>query len=138
MADTDKGNRGPGTTTGAGQTGATSSAATTHAGEAASNLGEKAQQVASAASERAGQAVHGVGQGMSSLAGTLRQNAPHEGMLGSAASAVAEGLETGGRYLQESDLGEIGEDLAAFFRRYPVACVVGALGLGFLLGSMRR
>jgi hypothetical protein len=107
-------------------------------GEAASNLGERAQQAASTAAERAGQTVQSVGQGTSSLAGTLRQNAPHEGMLGSAASAVASGLEAGGHYLQEHDLSDIGEDLATFFRRYPVACVLGVLGLGFLLGSLRR
>jgi hypothetical protein len=108
------------------------------AGEAATNLGDKAQQLASAASERAGQAVQSVGQGMSSLAGTLRQNAPHEGMLGSAASTVAQGLEAGGHYLQEHDLGDITQDLGEFVRRYPVQCMLGALAVGFMLGSLRR
>ncbi len=75
---------------------------------------------------------------MSSLADTLRHNAPREGMLGTAASAVAGGLEASGQYLQEHDLSDIGDDLATFFRRYPIACVAGAFGLGLLLGSMRR
>ncbi len=107
--------------------------------ETASNLGARAQEVASGAAERADDALASVGQGMSSLAGTLRHSAPHEGMLGSAAGAVAGGLEASGRYLQEHGIADMGEDLRGFIRQHPLASVLAVLGLGFVLGcGMRR
>jgi hypothetical protein len=65
------------------------------ASDIASNVGQRAQDLASAAGERAEDAISSVGQGMSSLAGTIRQNVPREGTLGSAAGAVAGGLRCG-------------------------------------------
>jgi methyl-accepting chemotaxis protein len=121
-----------------GQTQGTASSATKGIKEAASNLGQKAQEMASAATERAGDALGSVGQGMSNLAGTIRQNVPREGMLGSAAGTVAEGLETGGRYLREHDLGDIGEDLGRLVRQHPVPALLTVFGIGFLLGSALR
>src|SRR5437879_2647559 len=61
--------------------------------DTASNLGHRAQDMASRAGDRAEDAISSVGQGMSHLAGTLRQKAPHEGRLGSAAGTVADRLE---------------------------------------------
>ena len=113
--------RGQGTTTSAAQT----------AKEAAANLGQKAQ-------ERAGEALGAVGQGMSNLAGSIRQNVPREGMLGSAAGSVAEGLETGGRYLREHDVNEIGADIGRLVRQHPVPALLTVFGIGFLLGSALR
>src|SRR6516164_10058000 len=88
--------------------------------ETATNVGHRAQELAGAAAHRADEALASAGHGMSSLAGTLRQNAPREGMLGSAAGSVADALETGGRYLQEHGLKDMGEDLRGFVRQYPV------------------
>lgn len=130
------------------------------ASEAASNLGHKAQdlastaadkgqQYASAAADTARHAAHvagektddalsSVGQGMRSLAGNIRQNAPREGVLGSASSTVAGQLETGGRYLEEHGLKDIGEDATKLVRQYPVASLLAVFGFGFLLGSALR
>jgi hypothetical protein len=106
--------------------------------DAASNLGDKAKDLASGAVERTDDALASVGQGMESLAGTLRQKAPHEGMLGSTASAVAGQLEAGGRYLQEHGLEDMGEDLRRLIRQYPLGSVLAVFGAGFLLGRMWR
>jgi ElaB/YqjD/DUF883 family membrane-anchored ribosome-binding protein len=106
--------------------------------EAASNLGARAKDVASSAAERTDDTLASVGQGMSSLAGTLRQSAPREGMMGSAAGAVADRLEASGRYLQEHGLEDMGEDLRSFVRQYPLGSVLAVFGLGFLMGSALR
>jgi len=146
------------TASAAGQTvqeakGAAKDAASTlgqQARDAASNLGQQAKDVASTAADKAKEfgkeagakaddALHSVGQGMSSLAGTLRQSAPQSGMLGSAAGTVAEQLESGGRYLSEHDMGEIGKEVTNVIRRYPIPSLVCVFGIGFLLGgAMRR
>jgi len=75
---------------------------------------------------------------MSSLAGPLRQSAPREGMLGTAASTVAGQLEAGGRYLSQHGMGEIGDDLGNLVRQYPIPSLLAVFGFGFLLGSAMR
>lgn len=110
--------------------------------EAASNLGHKAQEYASsaagAAGARADDALAATGQGMSSLAGTIRQRGPQEGMLGSAAEYVAGGLEAGGEYLQEHGVRDIGEDVSRLVRRHPLPSLLVVFGLGYMLGSALR
>jgi hypothetical protein len=94
--------------------------------------------VASAAADRADDAMSSVGQRMSSMAGSLRERAPREGMVGSAASAVADRLDQGGRYLQEHDLGDMTNDLAGVIRRNPLPSLLVAFGLGFFIGMASR
>jgi hypothetical protein len=106
--------------------------------ETASNVGQQAREYASKAGDKAEDTLHSVGQGMSSLAGTLREKAPEGGMLGSAAGSVADQLDAGGRYLREHDLGDIGDDLAKVIRRYPVASLLCVFGIGFLMGGALR
>jgi len=106
--------------------------------ETASNLGDRAQDLAAGATERAGEGIASLGQGMSSLAGTLRERAPNEGMLGSAAAAVADRLDAGGHYLQEHGLEDMGEDLRELIRKYPLGSALAVFGAGFLLGNALR
>lgn len=106
---------------------------THRAQEAGSTVAQKASEMASTAQRRADEALSNVGQGMSSLAGQVRQNAP-EGMLGSAAGAVADRLQSGGRYLQEHGVGDMADDMSSVVRRYPLPALCVGFGLGFLLG----
>jgi len=106
--------------------------------DAASSAAGTAKEYASKAGDKAEDAMHSVGQGMSSLAGTIREGVPHSGMLGSAAGTVAEQLEAGGRYLREHDLGDVGEELTAVVRRHPIPAVLCVFGIGFLLGGALR
>ena len=73
-----------------------------------------------------------VGGGMESLGGTIRDKGPHSGVLGSATSAVAGTLESGGRYLHEQGLSGIADDVTNTIRRHPVPALLIAVGLGFL------
>jgi len=102
--------------------------------ETASNVATKASDLASQAADRADDAISSVGSGMSSLAGQLRQNAPREGTLGSAASTVAGTLEQGGRYLQDHGVRDMADDATNLIRRYPVQSLLVGFGVGLLLG----
>jgi ElaB/YqjD/DUF883 family membrane-anchored ribosome-binding protein len=102
----------------------------------ASQAAQRAQEAASAAAARAEGAVSGVGERMGTLADTIRERAPHEGMIGSAASAVADRLEAGGTYLREHDLREMSGDLDAFVRQHPWPSLLACFGLGCLIGMM--
>lgn len=112
--------------------------------EAAANVAEKVKEAATSAAHRAGdmasnvghkaeQATSAVGGSMRSLAGTIRENAPQGGMIGSMSSNVAGSLESGGRYLQEHGLRGIGEELTNLIRRNPLPAVLLGIGLGFLI-----
>jgi ElaB/YqjD/DUF883 family membrane-anchored ribosome-binding protein len=106
--------------------------------DTASGVAQKAQDFASAAGHRAESALSSVGQGMSSLAGTLQENAPHEGMLGSAASTVADQLRSGGQYLQHHDFSDIAGDLTSLIRSHPMPAICVAFGVGWLIGMASR
>ena len=79
-----------------------------------------------------------MGQRMSSMGGSLRQTASRGGVVGSAAGAVANRLESGGRYLQEHGVSEITDDLGNVVRRNPFSTLCIAFGVGFLIGMVAR
>lgn len=112
----------------------TASALGHRAQETASNVTHRAQEAASTVGQKADEAIAGAGSQMSSLAGTIRQNAPREGVLGSASTAVADRLQEGGRYLQEHGLSDMAEDMTGVVRRYPMQSLLVGFGLGFLVG----
>jgi hypothetical protein len=103
------------------------SSATQTASDMASNVGHRVEDATST-----------VGSGMRNLAGTLRENLPHEGMMGSASSAVADTLERGGRYLEEEGLSGLGEDLTSLIRRNPIPALLVGIGVGFLIARSMR
>jgi hypothetical protein len=97
-----------------------------------SDMKNKAQELGSTMTEKAGNAATSVGHGMSSLAGTIRQTAPAEGMVGSAASTVASQLEAAGSYLQDSSVENMARDLTGLIRRYPLQALLIGFSVGYL------
>src|SRR5262245_32775394 len=84
-------------------------------------------------------AVAAVGEKIGSLAEAIRERAPHEGAVGTAATAVAEKLDVAGSYLQEKDFNHVMGDVSSMIRRYPVPSLLVGLGIGYLLArSVRR
>jgi len=125
------------------------SSAAHNVGETASSAAQKAKEMASSATQRAGdvasnvghkaeEATSSVGSSMRSLAGTLRENLPHEGVMGTASSAVADSLDRGGRYLEEEGLKGIGEDLTNIIRKNPIPAVLIGIGVGYLIARSLR
>jgi hypothetical protein len=102
------------------------------------DMARKAGDAATNAGQRAGEAVSSVGGQMRNLAGTIRQNAPSEGVMGSAASTVADSLEAGGRYLEEETLAGLGREATELIRRYPLQAVLVGIGIGFLMARATR
>ena len=111
--------------------------ASSAAQQAQDYLGQS-REMASNLEHRAEEALSTVGQQMQSLAGNLRQRAPQEGMLGTAASAVASTLETGGNYLQQQHLNDMVDDVSEVIRRYPLQSVLVGIGVGFCLARSFR
>jgi len=104
--------------------------------DAASNVAHKASEAGSYISHKVEDATSSTGSGMRSVADSIRDRGPHEGMLGQASSAVADTLDTYGRELEERGLSGIADDLANTVRRHPVPSVLIGIGLGFMLARM--
>jgi len=84
------------------------------------------------------QPISAVGEKIGSLAEAIREKAPHEGAVGTAATAVAEKLDVAGSYLQEKDLNHVLSDVSSMIRRYPVPSLLVGLGIGYLLARSTR
>jgi len=100
----------------------------------AANVANKAQETASVAVEKTNEGIAAVGHRMSALGNTVREAAPHEGAIGSAATTVADRLQAGGHYLEGHDLKDMGKDLTSLVRQYPLQSVLVGFGIGCLLG----
>jgi hypothetical protein len=106
--------------------------------DSASAVAASVQDAATSAGQKAEHATSTVGSGMQSLAGNIRENLPREGMLGSASNAVADTLESGGRYLQEEGFKGIAEDLTNLVRRNPIPALLLGIGIGYLIARSIR
>jgi uncharacterized protein YjbJ (UPF0337 family) len=84
------------------------------------------------------QPISAVGEKIGSLADVIREKAPHEGAVGTAATTVAEKLDVAGSYLQEKDLNHVLSDVSNMIRRYPVPSLLVGLGIGYLLARSTR
>jgi ElaB/YqjD/DUF883 family membrane-anchored ribosome-binding protein len=73
---------------------------------------------------------------MKNLAGTIRQSAPGEGVMGSVGSSVADTLESSSQYLQQHGLGDMADDVTNMVRRNPIPAMLVCVGIGFCLGQL--
>jgi uncharacterized protein YjbJ (UPF0337 family) len=96
------------------------------------------EETAASAAAMASQPISAVGEKIGSLAGVLREKAPHEGAVGTAATTVAEKLDAAGSYLQERNVDHMMSDLSGMIRRYPVPSLLVGLGIGYLIARSTR
>lgn len=101
--------------------------------EVIAGMAAKAQELGAAAVSTASEAATAVGEQIGSLAGVIRDHAPREGTMATAATAVAGGLESASTYLKEKDYENLATDLTALVRHYPVQALLVGVGLGYLL-----
>jgi hypothetical protein len=104
--------------------------------EQASSMAHAVGDAGAAVGEKANDATAAVGSRMNSVAGTIRETMPREGVLGTASSSVAGSLESGGRYLQEKNIGGMAEDITNLIRRNPVPALLVGVGIGFVLAKV--
>jgi hypothetical protein len=96
------------------------------------DLKTKAQELGSTMTEQASNTTTSMGQGMNSLASTIRQQSPSAGIVGSAASTVANQLEAAGSYLQNNRFDNMARDLIGVVRRYPLPSLLLGFSFGYL------
>lgn len=97
----------------------------------------KASEVGDAAASKVDSAMTATGEQMSTLAQTVRENAP-EGKVGEVASKAADALDRGGEYLQVADLQMVRGDLERVIREHPIESLLVGVGLGYLVARATR
>jgi ElaB/YqjD/DUF883 family membrane-anchored ribosome-binding protein len=101
--------------------------------DAASTATDTAREWTNTAGKKAEDALGAVGSSMSSLAGTVRESLPHEGMMGQASEYVADALESGGRYIQQEGFSGMAEDVTNLIRKNPIPALLVGIGIGYLI-----
>ncbi len=91
------------------------------------------QQAASYLGHKAEDATAAVGNSLRAAGDVIRQNAPHDGTLGKASSAVARTLEETGDYLKREGLEGMACDMTNMVKKNPIPALFIAVGVGFLL-----
>ena len=107
-------------------------------GGAFANMTAKAQELGSTAANKANEAAAVVGEKIGSMANVIRDNAPHDGPVSNAATAVVEGLESASSYLKEKKFDQLAKDVTALVHTYPVQSLLIGVGLGYLLARRTR
>lgn len=97
-----------------------------------------AQELGATAATKANEAATIVGEKIGSLATVIREHAPHDGAVATAATAVADGLESAGSYLREKKVDDLAHDVTALVRTYPIQSLLIGVGLGYLLARRSR
>jgi hypothetical protein len=101
--------------------------------DAASSVAQSAEDAATYVGHKAEDATAAVGGGLKSLGHTIRDHTSQSGMVGEASSAVANSLESTGRYLQEEGLEGMAADVTSLIRRNPIPALLVGFGVGFLI-----
>jgi len=104
----------------------------------AGNAAQTARSAAATVGHKADDLTERLGGSVASLGDTIRKNAPHEGYLGQAAEAVADTVESGGRYVQREGLSGMADDLTTLVKNNPIPALLVGFGLGFLLARIIR
>ena len=107
-------------------------------GGAIGNLTAKAQELGATAANKANEAATVVGEKIGSLANVIREKAPREGTVATAATAVVDGLESTSFYLREKKFAHLAKDVTALVRTYPIQFILIGVGLGYLLARRTR
>ena len=102
--------------------------------DAASYIGHKAEDATLYAGHKTEDAAASVGGGLRSLGDSVRSHGPEDGMAGTASTAVADTLDSSGRYLQEEGLKDMVDDMSALIGRYPVPALLIGIAAGYLVG----
>jgi uncharacterized protein YjbJ (UPF0337 family) len=102
------------------------------------NITAKVQDLGSSAANKANEAATVVGEKFGSMASVLRENAPQEGVVANAATAVVEGLESASSYVKEKKFDHLAKDVTALVHTYPVQSLLIGVGLGYLLARRTR
>ena len=75
---------------------------------------------------------------MTQLAQAISEHMPQEGVVGTASQTVAQSLQEGGHYLEESAVSGTTASIERLVRRYPFESMVTGMAVGYLVARILR
>lgn len=102
--------------------------------EAASAVGDAVSNAASSVGKSADKMATSAGSSVKHFGETIKEKAPKDGVLGSAAQSVGNTIQEGGKYLEEEGFSGMMDDVTELVRRNPIPAVVVGIAVGFLIG----
>lgn len=97
--------------------------------------GRTCQKTGASFAGKANDALSAAGSKISEFASTVREKAPRDGNVGSAAAKLANGLESSGNYLSDHGVEDIADEVTGLVKQYPIQSLCIGLGIGALLGA---
>lgn len=104
--------------------------------DAATALGQGAEDMASTFVNKADEAAATTGRKIESVADQIRSHTPESGLVGAASSKIADSLEYSGMYLKDQGLSGMTEDVTKLVRSNPITSLLLGVGVGFLLARV--
>jgi len=101
--------------------------------QAARSMAHKAADFTGSAESRTDDVIASVGGGLNHLADSVRDRAPAS--MASAASCVADTLQSGGNYLTHRGVSGMADDVTGMVRKHPMQSLWIGIGIGVLLGN---
>jgi len=108
------------------------------ASDAYNKVSQRVGDLGHEARVKADSTISTVGEQITGMAGTLRSSLPSEGTVGSAVQAVADRLESGGRYLSQHNIDDITAELRSVVKNHPLQSLAVGFGLGLALSGLFR
>ncbi len=100
--------------------------------DAATEMGQRVEDVASSLLNKANQAAATTGRKIESVADQVRSHMPESGVVGAASSKLADSLDYSGMYLEDQGLSGMIGDIAKLIRRNPITSLMAGMGMGYL------
>lgn len=107
--------------------------------DAASKVKERASEFGRSAAQKVDESRGGTAATLKSGADSLRSGAQNSGQaISDVANQTAEKIESTANYIRDHDFRAMLGDIEQVVRRNPTPALIGAVGLGFLLGAALR
>jgi ElaB/YqjD/DUF883 family membrane-anchored ribosome-binding protein len=107
--------------------------------DTASQIKERASEFGRSAAQKIDESRSSTAATLKNTADSLRSGAQSSGQtITDVANKTAEKIETTANYIRDHDVRGMLADIEQLVRRTPTPALIGALGLGFLLGSALR
>jgi len=106
--------------------------------EAASAVGDMATETASAMGRQADDMAATAGHQIREFGENISRRAPHEGLAGQASQVVADTIKSSGRYLEETKLSGMAQDVGQVVKNHPIPALLVCFGVGYCLGRAMK
>jgi len=106
--------------------------------EAVGSVGDMASETACAVGKKADDVTASAGHEIKEFGSTIAKKGPQEGFAGQASHAVADTIQTSGKYIEDAKLSGMAHDVEHVIKTHPIPALLICVGIGFCIGRAVR